>query len=212
VRADPRQLGLRGLLASALFASPSPVFALDVRVDEVRAVAATVRAAIELRDAFPERFRKLIEEGGTLYVRIESELWEDRPAWDRLVGPTAIAGFRVDKGADAGSVAVLDGFGTATPYKKYPQPLPLRVDVGRTERIVEDARYYVNIVATIGTIAEREIEGVGDAVFGRESEEAGLRTLGRFLFRKVLQLSDYLQSITAQTTSRKIPGKQIAGR
>ena len=64
-------------------------------------------------------------------------------------------------------------------------------------------RYYVHVIATLGTLAEREVDDVGDAVFGRPSEANGLGSLGRLMFRTVLQVSDYLQSVSAEARSRQ---------
>ena len=49
----------------------------------------------------------------------------------------------------------------------------------------------------------------GDAVFGKESETNGLGSLGRLVFRTVLQVSDYLQSVTSETRSRKLSGADL---
>jgi hypothetical protein len=44
------------------------------------------------------------------------------------------------------------------------------------------------VIATLGTLAEREVDEVGDAVFGRPSETNGLGSLGRLVFRTVLKV------------------------
>ncbi len=54
------------------------------------------------------------------------------------------------------------------------------------------------MIATLGTLAEREIEDAGDAVFGRPDESTSLDAFGRLVFKKVLEISDYLQSVSAQ--------------
>ena len=67
-------------------------------------------------------------------------------------------------------------------------------------------------MATLGTLAEREADDVGDAVFGRPSETNSLGSLGRAVFRTVLQISDYLQSVSADAKSKRMPGTTILKR
>ena len=69
--------------------------------------------------------------------------------------------------------------------------------------------YYVHVVATLGKLAERDADDIGDAVFGRPTESNSLGSLGRTLFRTVLQVSDYLQSVTAEANSRRISGRDV---
>jgi hypothetical protein len=64
-------------------------------------------------------------------------------------------------------------------------------------------------MATLGTLAETEADVAGDAVFGRESDSTGLGALGRRLFRTVVKLSDYLQSVSAESTTKKTQGSDI---
>src|ERR1700687_117356 len=72
----------------------APAAALDVQIKEVRAASAFVSTTIELRDVLPDRFRKTIDEGGVLHLRVQAELWESRPVWDRLVYPAIVRVFR----------------------------------------------------------------------------------------------------------------------
>jgi hypothetical protein len=58
-------------------------------------------------------------------------------------------------------------------------------------------------------VAEREVDDAGDAVFGRESETNSLGSLGRLVFRTVLKVSDYLQSVSAEACGRKTAGADI---
>jgi hypothetical protein len=46
-------------------------------------------------------------------------------------------------------------------------------------------------------------------VFGRPSETNNLGSLGRAVFRTVLQISDYLQSVSADAKSKRMPGATI---
>src|SRR5258707_2379274 len=57
--------------------------------------------------------------------------------------------------------------------------LPLALDLGDATRVTAAERYYVHVIATLGTLAEREVDDVGDAVFGRPSEANSLGSLGR---------------------------------
>jgi hypothetical protein len=83
------------------------------------------------------------------------------------------------------------------------------VALGDPSRVTASARYYVHVIATLGTLAEREVDDVGDAVFGKPPDSNSLGSLGRLMFRTVLQISDYLQSVSAETRSRKVAGSDI---
>jgi hypothetical protein len=176
---------------SCLTLLAAPAAALDVQVKAVTASASRVRAAIELRDVVPERFKRVLDDNGVLYLRMQAELWESRAVWDRLMFPAAV---RVDRMTH-----------TALP----PNPMPASLDLGDVGRIVVSGRYYVHIIATLGTLAERDVDQMGDAVFGRESEANGLGSLGRLFFRTALQIGDYLQSVSTEATSRKINGREL---
>jgi hypothetical protein len=165
--------------------------ALEVRIKEVRRVAAVVQASLELRDVIPERFQKVLEEHGALHLRLQAELWESRPVWDRLVYPAIMRVVRMTR----------DNAPSA--------PMPVTVDLGQTDRIVATGKYYVHVIATLGTLADKDADQVGDAVFGRESESNSLGSLGRLVFRTALQISDYLQSVSAEAKSRKWTGSEL---
>src|SRR2546425_9707076 len=77
---------LVGLLAA-------PASALELMIKNVRTPASTVTANIEVRDVLPDRFKRLIDDGGVLHLRVEAELWESRPVWDRLVCPSTVRAF-----------------------------------------------------------------------------------------------------------------------
>ena len=79
------------------------------------------------------------------------------------------------------------------------------------ERVAETAerRYHAAGYTTLGTLADQEVDAVGDAVFGRTSETNSLGSLGRLVFRTVLQVSDYLQSVTAEVKSRRLSGQDV---
>ena len=47
---------------------------------------------------------------------------------------------------------------------------------------------------------------------GRESDSGTLGSLGRLVFRKVVQVSDYFQSVSAEGKSGSVPGGEILKR
>ena len=185
--------------------------ALDVQIKDVRGPASAVTATIELRDLVPDRFKKTLDEGGVLHLRVQAELWESRPVWDRLVYPAIVRVLRFRRASSDG-LSVTDPDGSATTYAAAPRSLPVVLDLGDAGRITPAQRYYVHVIATLGTLAEREVDEVGDAVFGRPSEANGLGSLGRLMFRTVLQVSDYLQSVSAEARSRRTAGAEILKR
>jgi hypothetical protein len=194
-------------LAVSLFASRALAF--DVQVKELRTPASAVRATIEVRDVVPDRFKKMLEAGNVLHLRLQAELWESRPVWDRLVYPAITRVFRVARSASGGDVSIADAAGGSMTYPTASNALPVLVDLGSRDRVTPSQKYYVHVVATLGTLADREVDAAGDAIFGRESETNGLGSLGRLVFRTVLQVSDYIQSVSAETKSRKMPGSDL---
>src|SRR5882672_4687921 len=196
------------LICALLMAAPAPAAGLDVQIKDIRGPASTVTTTIELRDLIPDRFIKTLDEGGVLHLRVQAELWESRPVWDRLVYPALVRVLRFRRASSDG-LSVTDPNGSATTYAAAPRLLPVVVNLGDAGRITPAQRYYVHVIATLGTLAEREVDEVGDAVFGRPSEANGLGSLGRLVFRTALQISDYLQSVSAETRSRKMSGVDL---
>jgi hypothetical protein len=192
----------------ALFAA-SEAAALDVDVRDLRAAATVVTATVEFRDVLPDRFRQTIEQGGVVHLRVHAEVWERRPVWDRLVYPAVVRVFRLARTPSNRQFAVYDPDGGVAVQADVPNSLQLAIRVGSAERLTTTARYYAKVIATLGTLAEREIEDTGDAVFGRAEESSSLGSFGRMVFQKVLQISDYLQSVSAEGVSRSIAGLQI---
>ena len=191
------------LVVTSVWAGP-----LDVRVKNVRTPSSAVTATVELRDVIPDRFRKLVEDGAVLHLRVQTELWESRPVWDRLVYPAIVSVFRLGRAPAARTISITDTSGTAP----MPDPLPVIVNLGDSNRVTASERYYVHVVATLGMLADQEVDAVGDAVFGRAAETNGLGSLGRLVFRTVLQVSDYLQSVTAEVKSRRLTGQDVLQR
>lgn len=179
------------------------VYAFESTVAELRVAGPSLRASVELRDAFPEKFREVLGSNGSLYVRIQTELWEDRPLWDRLVRPALVSVFRIARNPATKEIAVADEAGPLVSFAQLPDVFSLRVEVAPADSLDADSSYYVRLVTTIGTIAEREIEESGAAVFGRDDRSVGLGRVGRFIFRAVLQATDYLQSVSAESRSGK---------
>ena len=182
--------------------------ALDVRVKTLVARQTVVTADIDLHDLLPDRFVRMLEGGGVLHLRIQAELWESRPVWDRLVYPAVVRVLRLSRGA-GGNLTVTDAAGQAITYTAVPVLMPIALEIGKADRIVDSQQYYLRVVATLGTIADRDIDQFGDAVFGSATDGNGLGSLGRMVFRKMLEISDYLQSTTAETRGRKIAGREI---
>jgi len=200
-------------LACVLFVAAAPSAApLDVHVKDVQAAASAVRTTIELRDIIPDRFKKMLDEGRVLHLRVQAELWESRPVWDRLVYPAIVRVFRLHRGASNREMSITDPDGAAKNYPAVPNPMPVVVDLGDRMRLAAAEKYYVHVVATLGTVAEREVEEVGDAVFGREAESNGLGSFGRLVVKTAVKVSDYLQSVSADAKSHKVPGAEILRR
>jgi hypothetical protein len=188
----------------------APAAALDVQIKDVRGVASTITATIEIRDPVPDRFSKTLDEGGVLHLRMQAELWESRPVWDRLVYPAMVRVLRIKRVADV--LSIVDANGAVAAYSEATKALAIALELGDAKRLAPAERYYVHVIATLGTLAEREVDEVGDAVFGRPGEANSLGSLGRLMFRTVLQVNDYLQSVSAETKSRRSTGAEILKR
>ena len=187
----------------------APASALELVITTLRTPASAVTASIEVRDVLPDRFKRLIDDGTAVHLRVETELWESRPVWDRLVYPSIVRVFRLARAVSSGEIAISDSAGSTRTYPAAPNPMPLAIELGNRDRITASAKYYVHVMATLGTLAEKDAEEVGDAVFGRESDTTGLGSLGRRLFRTVIKVSDYLQSVSTETTTKKTPGSDL---
>lgn len=189
-----------------------PASALDVIVKDVHTPASAVMANIEVRDIVPDRFKKLIDDGGVLHLRVETQLWESRPVWDRLVYPAIVRVFRLGRAGSGREISVSDSGSSTRTYPSAPNPLPVTIEVGSSARIATSAKYYVHVMATLGTLAEKDADEVGDAVFGRASESNGLGSFGRLVLRTMIKASDYLQSVSAETTTKKTAGADFLKR
>jgi hypothetical protein len=199
-------------LTSVLAVQTRAAEPFGVQVTPPHVPDSTVSATVQLRDVLPDRFRKLVENGGVLHLRVQAELWQSRPTWDRLVYPAIVRVLRLVRGQAGRGVTVTSADGAVSTYVTMPNPMPIVVEIGGAERLSASDRYYVHTVATLGTLDEREADSVSDAIFGRESETGTLGSLGRVVFRKVLQVSDYLQSVSAEARSGTLPGQEILRR
>lgn len=197
------------VLAIIAFAWPGALLALEARIREIRTIGESVRASIELRDILSDTLRHVLESGSPLHVRVQAEVWEDRPIWDTLVRPALVSVFRIGRDPASKQVAVSDAVGTVMSFAQWQDPLTLRVEVAPARDLRDDNRYYLRIVATIGTIAERDIEDTGAAVFGRDDGSISLGTVGRLVFKSVLQMTDYLQSVSTEARSDRFRGRDM---
>jgi hypothetical protein len=202
---------LRPIVVTAVLLAvmAAPLLALDAKVVDLRAGSTAVRAVLELKGVFKGAQKQLVDDGGTLYVRVQAELWEDRPAWDRLVGPMRVAVFRIRRDRVARRVTIADANGTVTPYADFPEPLGLDVEVAPVDRLQDDTHYYLHALTTVGATLDKASGDVGEVVFGRDEDASGLAVVGKLIFKTAQQISDYLQNITADVTSRKMTGRQI---
>jgi hypothetical protein len=157
---------------------------------------------------FAERFRRLIDGGGTLHLRIRAELWEDR-AWDRLAAPALVGTWSIRSAVGGGSLTVTDSRGTEYDQPRWADPLMVRLDLASLSRLEDDTRYYLHIGLVAGTIGEHAADDVNEAMFGREEESGGIGALGRFLFRQAVALSEYFQSETTELTSGRLRGRDL---
>jgi hypothetical protein len=182
--------------------------ALEARVAEIRIVGPTVRASVELRQSLPDKLKQVVQAGGSLHVRLQTEMWEDRAIWDKIVRPASITVYRIARDPVTSQIAVSSPYGR-TAYPDLPERLQLRVDVIPADAVSDDGHYYLRMIVTVGTIAEREIQNAGDAVFGQDESTVSLGTVGKFIFNTVLQATDYLQSVSAEARSRRFEGREL---
>jgi hypothetical protein len=200
-------IGLLLMLVTGAFAAPAS--ALEAKLVELRVTGGTVRASLEIRDMFPEKFRSVLEDGGAVHLRLQLELWEDRPVWDKLVQPAVVSVFRIALDRQSQLVSVADRFGEVSRQPAWQEPLLLRPEIARTDALSDGAKYYVRVLATLGTIAERETAQATNAVFGDDDNPVSLAGMGKMLFHAVLQVNEYLQSVSSEMRTRDISGREL---
>jgi hypothetical protein len=194
------------VLAAAAFAAPAA--ALDARVTEIRVAGGSIRASIEIRDMFPQKFQSILEDGAAIHLRLQIELWEDR-MWDKLAQPAAVTVFRIVLDPSTRQVKVADQYGEVSRQPAWQEPLVLRLDLGRADALSDSGNYYVRVLATLGTVAEKESERAGNAVFGDDDSTVSLAGMGKMLFHAVLSVNDYLQSVSAESRTRNVSGREM---
>ena len=195
------------LLLATGFARPAA--ALDTRLIELRVAGGAIRASLEIRDMFPEKLQAVLQEGTAIHLRLQIELWEDRPVWDRLAQPAVVTVFRIALDQATRQVTVTDRYGELSRQPAWQEPLTLRPDIGRADALSDGARYYVRVLATLGTIVEKETERASKAVFGEDDGSVSLAAVGKMLFHAVLQASDYLQSVSSEIRTRDVTGREL---
>ena len=203
------RLGVFLVLAAIVWVADLQAAGMQARVARFKRTGAALRVSLEIQDFLNDRFRAVLERGGTLYVRIEAELWEPRSVWDRLVRPASISVARVTREASSRSLALVDPFGEAAAYPSYPRAVTVWADLLPADRVEGAGSYYVHATVTVGTVAENEVAGVSDALFGDQRQSGGLGSLGKFVFQKVLRLADYLDSTSCEVKSARLSGTQL---
>ena len=184
-----------------------PLSALELRVSTLQISSARVALALELRDLLRDKFLETVEQGRAVFLQMQAELWEDRRIADRLALTTPSLTYRADR-AEKG-VTITDQSGTRVSHADMRMALPIRLDVGPASGLADDRVYYVRAVVTAATFEERDIDRMGVAIFGNDDSIAGLANLGRYLFGTALRIGRYLESATAEVSSRRYTGLQI---
>ncbi len=192
-----------------LVAAQAQASGLEARVAGFRRAGPALRVAIDVRNGIDERLRRAVEQGGSLYLRIEAGLWERRSVWDRLVRPPAVSVARIKSQANSKSIVVVDPFGAAAAYALPAQVVTVWAELVPLERIDPGKTYYVHANLVIGTLGEGEIGGVSNALFGGDREAGGLGSLGKLFFEKVLSLADYLDSSSCEVKSGRLAGSEL---
>ena len=203
-RIRPLILALLLTLAQAV-----PAFALDTRLIEIRVAGGSLFAALELRELFPAKFQAILEDGAAIHLRLQLELWEDRPVWDKLANPAVVSVFRMVLDPQTRAVRVADQYGEVSRQPAWQEPLALRIDLGRPDGLSDGSKYYIRALATLGTIAEKESAAASRVVFGDDDSSVSIAAMGKMLFRAVLTVNEYLQSVSSDTRSRDMTGREV---
>lgn len=182
--------------------------ALEMRVEDIRAASARVSATLELRDLLRDRFLDVVRQGQSIFLQLQAELWEQRRLADRLALTTPALTYRI-VGDGASGMVIVSQFGDRAAHADVRQPVPLRVDVGPASVLVDDRAYYLRAQVTLASIADRDIDQFGTAIFGDPQSAAGLAGLGRFVFGTLLRIGKYLESESAEATSGRYTGLRI---
>jgi hypothetical protein len=197
------------LLLLLLLLVARPASALDARLTEVRAAGGSLRASLELRDLFPEKFQSVLDGGGAIYLRLQVELWHSRSVWDKLVQPAVINVFRIILDPGTRDVRVADAYGEVSRQAAWQEPLTLSLDLGRVDAVSDSENYYVRVQATLGTIAGKDSAQATKVVFGDDESAVSVASVGKILFHAVLSVNDYLQSVSTELRTRTMTGRTL---
>jgi hypothetical protein len=197
------------ILGTVIVSLAAPAFALDARVTRLRIAGSRVSAALDVIDLLEGPFLTLVRDGRAIFLQLEAALWEDRRVFDRVVITTPPITWRLDRDTAGGGVVLQDQHGGQLRHGDVRQPLPIAIDLGPASRVEDDAVYYVHATLTAATVDEQDIERAGQAIFGGEQASTGFVGLGRFVFRTLLRMGKYLESATAEVTSRRVAGREI---
>jgi hypothetical protein len=202
-----RAVCLLAFLAVSGFASSAS--ALESRLTEMRVAGGGIRASLEIRDMFPAKFQAILEEGGAIHLRLQIELWEDRAVWDKLAQPSVVTIFRIVLDQASRQVRVADRYGEVSRQPAWQEPLTLTPNLGRADALSDTAQYYVRALVTLGTVAEKDTAQASNAVFGEDDSSVSLAAMGKMLFHAVLQVNDYLQSVSSEVRTRDLRGRDV---
>jgi hypothetical protein len=195
------------IVAALALIAVRPLSALELRVSTLQISSARVALALELRDLLRDKFLETVEQGRAVFLQMQAELWEDRRIADRLALTTPALTYRVQR-AEKG-VTITDQAGTVVPHADLRMAMPVRLDIGPATGLADDRVYYVRATVTAATFEEQDIDRMGVAIFGNDDSIAGLANLGRYLFGTALRIGRYLESATAEVSSRRYTGLQI---
>ena len=162
----------------------------------------------------PSRYRRsgefleIVKQGQSIFLQLQAALWEQRRLADRLALTTPALTYRI--AGDGGSGMVITSqFGDRATHADVRVPVPLRVDLGPASVLADERAYHLRAQLTLATIADRDIDQFGTAIFGDPQSAAGLAGLGRFVFGTLLRIGKYLESESAETTSGRYSGLRI---
>ena len=158
---------------------------------------------------FPEKFQALLEQRGAIHLRLQIELWQHRPVWDKQPQPAIVTVFRIILDPVTRLVRVADRTARSVASPRGRSRWRCASTSAEATCCRTLARYYVRTQATLGTIAERESTKAADAVFGDDEGSVTLGSMGRLLFHAVLQVNDYLQSVSAESRTRDVTGREL---
>jgi hypothetical protein len=187
----------------------APALALDTKLIELRVAGGSLFASLELREMFPAKFQAVLQDGAAIHLRLQLELWEDRPVWDKLAHPTVVSVFRIVLEPQGGIVKVADKYGEVSRQPTWQEPVTLRMDLGRADHLRDGTRYYIRVLATLGTIAEKESAAASSVVFGDDDSAVSIAAMGKMLFHAVLQVNEYLQSVSSEMRTRELTGREL---